>query len=65
MNWDNFRAELAEVMAKVEADYRALEVRQAPAVPYLLEATRNLNRAQLGLRRFAGGGIPDPDDDAS
>jgi cytosine/adenosine deaminase-related metal-dependent hydrolase len=59
VNWDSFRGELTEIMAKVDADYAALAARNAPAVPYLLEGARNVNRAPLGLNRFAGGGVDD------
>jgi cytosine/adenosine deaminase-related metal-dependent hydrolase len=51
-----FRAELSELMKKVDADFAALEMRQAGAVPALLEGARNLNRTDLGINRFAGGG---------
>jgi adenine deaminase len=51
-----FRAELSELMKKVDADFAALEMRQAEAVPALLEGARNLNRTDLGINRFAGGG---------
>jgi cytosine/adenosine deaminase-related metal-dependent hydrolase len=52
-----FRAELSELMKQVDADFAALEMRQAGAVPALLEGARNLNRTDLGINRFAGGGI--------
>ena len=61
VNWDSFRGELAEIMTKADADYAALAQRNAPAVPYLLEAARNVNRAPLGLNRYAGGGVNDRD----
>ena len=51
-----FRAELAELMKKVDADFAALEKRQAPAIPALLGANRRLTRTDLGINRFAGGG---------
>ena len=51
-----FRAELAELMKKVDSDFAALEKRQAPAIPALLEANRRLTRTDLGVNRFAGGG---------
>jgi cytosine/adenosine deaminase-related metal-dependent hydrolase len=41
-----FRAELAEVMEKVERDYAQLIARQAPAIPALLEANRRVAEAQ-------------------
>ena len=61
VNWDSFRGELTDIMAKAEADYAVLAKRNAPAVPYLLEAARNVNRAPLGLNRYAGGGVTDRD----
>jgi hypothetical protein len=61
LNWDSFRAELTDIMAKADADYAVLAKRNAPAVPYLLEAARNVNRAPLGLNRYPGGGVSDPD----
>jgi 5-methylthioadenosine/S-adenosylhomocysteine deaminase len=61
VNWDSFRSELADIMAKADADYAVLAKRNAPAVPYLLEGARNVNRAPLGLNRYAGGGVSDPD----
>jgi cytosine/adenosine deaminase-related metal-dependent hydrolase len=61
VDWDRFRAELAEIMIKADADYAALAQRNAPAVPYLLDAARNVNRASLGLNRYAGGGVNDRD----
>lgn len=51
-----FRAELAELMVEVNADFSSLEKRQAPAIPVLLEANRKLTRNDLGVNRFAGGG---------
>jgi len=65
LDFDNFRGELTEIMAKVDADYESIAQRSAPAVPYLLEAARNVNRAPLGLNRYAGGGLSDPDRTAS
>ncbi len=56
VDMQGFRAELAELMNKVNADFSALERRQAPAVPALLEANRKLTRSDLGVNRFAGGG---------
>ena len=53
-----FRAELIDVMAQADKDYAALASRQAAATPYLLEATRNLNKADLGLNRFSGTILP-------
>lgn len=61
VDWDRFRAELAEIMIKADADYAALAQRNAPAAPYLLDAARNVNRAPLGLNRYAGGGVQDRD----
>jgi cytosine/adenosine deaminase-related metal-dependent hydrolase len=61
VNWDSFRGELTEIMAKADADYAALAKQNAPAIPYLLEGTRNLNRTPLGLNRFSGGGAGDLD----
>ncbi len=49
-----FRAELIGVMAQADKDFATLANRQAAATPYLLEATRNLNKADLGLNRFSG-----------
>jgi len=65
LDFDNFRGELTEIMARVDADYESIAQRSAPAVPYLLEAARNVNRAPLGLNRYAGGGLSDPDRTAS
>jgi cytosine/adenosine deaminase-related metal-dependent hydrolase len=50
-----FRSELAEVMEVVDRDYEALASRQQSAVPYLLEANRNLQQAKLGVHRLIGG----------
>lgn len=61
VNWDSFRGELAEIMTKADTDYAALAQRNAPAVPHLLEAARNVNRAPLGFNRYAGGGVGKPD----
>jgi cytosine/adenosine deaminase-related metal-dependent hydrolase len=61
VNWDSFRGELTDLMAKVDADYAALAARNAPAVPYLLKGARNVNRAALGLNRYAGGGVRNPE----
>ncbi|MGD9924233.1 MAG: amidohydrolase family protein [Pseudorhodoplanes sp.] len=61
LDWDSFRGELTEIMAKADTDYATLAQRNAPALPYLLEAARNVNRARLGLNRYAGGGIGDPE----
>ena len=49
-----FREELADLMEIVERDYRQLTARQAPAVPYLIEANKNLKRAKLGVSRLVG-----------
>jgi cytosine/adenosine deaminase-related metal-dependent hydrolase len=49
-----FRSELAEVMEVVDRDYDQLVTRQQSAVPYLLEANRNLQQAQLGVHRLIG-----------
>jgi cytosine/adenosine deaminase-related metal-dependent hydrolase len=59
VDWNSFRGELAEIMAKADADYAAIAQRNAAAVPYLLEGARNVNRAPLGLNRYAGGGAGD------
>jgi 5-methylthioadenosine/S-adenosylhomocysteine deaminase len=61
VDWESFRGELAELMAKADADYAALAKRNAPAVPYLLDAARNVNRAPLGLNRYVGGGRRETD----
>jgi cytosine/adenosine deaminase-related metal-dependent hydrolase len=61
VDWDSFRGELTDIVAKADADYAVLAKRNAPAVPYLLEAARNVNRAPLGLNRYAGGGVTDRD----
>ena len=53
------RGELAELMKMVDADFVALEKRQAPAIPVLLEANRKLTRTNFGVNRFAGGGSQD------
>ena len=53
-----FRSELVDVMAQADKDYAALASRQAAATPYLLEATHNLNKADLGLNRFSGTLLP-------
>ena len=50
----SFRQELADVMEGVERDYRQLAARQRPAIPYLLEANKNLKKAKLGVSRLAG-----------
>ncbi len=55
VNMAEFRGELSDIMAQADKDYAVLAGRQAPATPYLVEAARNLNRADLGLNRFAGG----------
>ncbi|MFM7345449.1 MAG: amidohydrolase family protein [Tagaea sp.] len=47
-----FRAELHSAMARCDADFAALALRQAPAIPYLLEAQRRLDEAPLGLDRY-------------
>jgi cytosine/adenosine deaminase-related metal-dependent hydrolase len=49
-----FRAELAEVMQTVERDYEQLAGRQKAAIPYLLEANRNLKNASLDVDRLIG-----------
>ena len=54
VNMTAFRAELIDVMAQADKDYAVLAKRQSAATPYLLEATRNLNKADLGLNRFSG-----------
>ena len=46
------RAELAEAMQAVRRDYAALHARQAPAFPWLLDATRRLADTDLGMSRF-------------
>jgi 5-methylthioadenosine/S-adenosylhomocysteine deaminase len=65
VDWNAFRDELAEIMTRADADYAAIAKRNAAAVPYLLEAARNVNWADLGLNRYAGGGVSDPDRTAS
>ena len=47
-----FRSELAEVMEAVERDYKQIAAKQKPAISYLLEANRNLKKANLGVRRL-------------
>lgn len=47
-----FRRELADVMETVERDYQQLAARQKSAVPYLVEANRNLKQAKLSPRRM-------------
>ncbi len=49
-----FRAELSELMTKVDSDFTAVEMRQAPAIPGLLEANRKLVATDLGMNRFVG-----------
>jgi cytosine/adenosine deaminase-related metal-dependent hydrolase len=49
-----FRNELAEVMKVVDRDYEQLVARQQSAIPYLLEANRNLQQAKLGAHRLIG-----------
>jgi 5-methylthioadenosine/S-adenosylhomocysteine deaminase len=49
-----FRQELREVMQSVDRDYAELVVRQKPAIPYLLEANRNLAMAELKPNRLIG-----------
>jgi cytosine/adenosine deaminase-related metal-dependent hydrolase len=51
-----FRQELREVMQSVDRDYAELVVRQKPAIPYLLEANRNLAMAELKPNRLIGTG---------
>ena len=51
----SFRQELAEVMEAVERDYEQLAARQSPAIPYLLEANKNLKNAKLGVSRLVSG----------
>jgi 5-methylthioadenosine/S-adenosylhomocysteine deaminase len=48
----SFREELADVMEAVERDYRQLAARQRPAIPYLIEANKNLKNAKLGVSRL-------------
>jgi cytosine/adenosine deaminase-related metal-dependent hydrolase len=55
VNLPEFRGELAEIMAQADRDYAALAQRQSAATPYLLDAARNLNKADLGLNRYSGG----------
>ena len=50
-----FREELFEVMKAVDRDYEQLAARQKPAIPYLLEANRNLKNANLGVKRLVNG----------
>ena len=47
-----FRSELAQVMETVERDYQQIAAKQKPAISYLLEANRNLKKADLGVRRL-------------
>ena len=49
-----FRQELAEVMEGVDRDYAQLAARHKPAIPYLLEANKNLKSAKLGISRLIG-----------
>ncbi len=65
IDWDDFRGELRDIMAEVNADYAAIAERSAGAAPYLLEAARNVNRAPLGLNRYAGGGAVSDGSDAA
>ncbi|WP_376099580.1 amidohydrolase family protein [Roseomonas sp. CCTCC AB2023176] len=51
-----FRAELAEVMERVDADHAALRERVAPAIAPLLAANERLSRVDLGMRRLIGEG---------
>ena len=55
MDEDAFRRELAEIMEGVDRDYAQLVARQKPAIPYLLEANRNLKNTKLGISRLVGG----------
>ena len=50
-----FREELFEVMKAVDCDYEQLAARQKAAIPYLLEAGRNLKNENLGVSRLIGG----------
>jgi 5-methylthioadenosine/S-adenosylhomocysteine deaminase len=65
VDWNAFRGELAEIMTRADADYAAIAKRNVAAVPYLLEAARNVNRTALGLNRYSGGGVSNPDRTAS
>jgi cytosine/adenosine deaminase-related metal-dependent hydrolase len=49
---DAFRHELGEVMEAVDRDFGELALRQKPAIPFLMEANRNLTKAKLGLPRL-------------
>ena len=50
-----FREELVEVMKAVDRDYEQLAARQKAAIPYLLEAGRNLKNGNPGISRLIGG----------
>jgi 5-methylthioadenosine/S-adenosylhomocysteine deaminase len=52
-----FRAELAEVMQTVDKDYEQIVARHKAAIPYLLEANRNLRSASLGVTRLIGDSV--------
>ncbi len=47
-----FRRELGEIMEAVDRDYEQLAAKQKPAIPYLLQANKNLKQAKLGLSRL-------------
>ena len=49
-----FREELLEIMKSFERDYEQVAAQQKPALPYLLEANRNLKNADLGMNRLMG-----------
>ncbi len=52
-----FRRELGEVMNAVDRDYEQLVAKQKPAIPYLLQANKNLKKAKLGLSRLVCEGL--------
>jgi 5-methylthioadenosine/S-adenosylhomocysteine deaminase len=56
-----FREELAGLMRVCDADYAALARRQAPVVPYLLAAQREVDSLALGLDRFVAWRAPGAD----
>jgi 5-methylthioadenosine/S-adenosylhomocysteine deaminase len=45
-------AELADLMVEYRAEFAALERRQSPAFPHLVDANRRLAAADLGMDRF-------------
>jgi 5-methylthioadenosine/S-adenosylhomocysteine deaminase len=52
-----FRHELGEMMEAVDRDFGELALRQKPAIPFLMEANRNLTRAKLGVPRLVSEAI--------